>query len=515
MRPTFACPLALALLLAGAAGAYRYDVRAWSASWQGLADDFEDGVLPMGGPGEAPIYRPICGVTGGSESGGALVLAGPDPACPASPGAILATTGGTSLGESRATFRFAVPALGQNYGISLASETTSDTALLVLARNAVPPFFEDALVVALLADAGAALPAPVAFAVLSVEPPHDAVSAAAIELRLETASGVGGIVPTGSYRLCTMSPCEDETTTPFLALTPAPGAPLDGGALDPGTAHGPALVAFSLGAGDFAFEVEEWETHGSASDDFEGAAFGEVAPYAFACGTEADVEQAGGLLSLIGPVAPCDGNQLGFLAGLPGPLLARASFDFAVPAACEAYGLSAAAPDGSDFAFLSLVRSPDPLDPEGGGEALLVQLASEPEPGGPPFPVVASARISGDPLGDPALADVVSIELQLALAADLAGLVPTGRFRLCASSGCPDEFTPLEPGVPAPVPDALLCGLPAASYDPPADGVGALAWQGPVGAALVATRVPEAGSAAAALATLLALRARRARTGRQ
>jgi len=96
------------------------------------------------------------------------------------------------------------------------------------------------------------------------------------------------------------------------------------------------------------------------------------------------------------------------------------------------------------------------------------------------------------------------------LAADLAGLVPTGRFRLCTEAGCPPAFTPLEPNAPAAQPDAILCGLPAARYDPPADGSGAIAGQGPVGASLIATRVPEpAGGAGVALLTASALRRRR------
>jgi hypothetical protein len=495
----------LALGLAGAAGAYRYDVLEWSAAWEGFADDFEDGALPAGGPGEAPIYLPLCGVDGDDETGGALVLSGPDPLCPAGPGAVLATTGGTTVGETRATFRFAVPAPGQSYGLTLSDAGSTDTATLVVARSAVPPFVADGLLVALLADpAVAGVPTPVAFHVLSAEPPHDGVSAAAIELRLVTAAGPGGgVVPTGSFRLCASSPCEDEATTPFVTLPPSPLPHPDGGVLAPGLAHGPALVAFSLGGEPFSFAVEEWRTRGSAGDDFESAAFGAAAPYTFSCGTADDVAQAEGALSLHGPVASCGGNGLAFEAALPGPLAIQARFAFAVPGPCESYGVSAGAGDG-DFAFLALARSEDPLDPGGGGEALVVRLTSESEPGGPWIPVVAAARVSGDPLGDPALADVRSIELQLELAVDPAGLVPAGRFRLCGEAGCPPDFTPLEPAAPAAEPDPLLCGVPASGYDPPADG-GAIAFAGPVGAAL--TAVPEpAGGAGLALLAVVALR---------
>ncbi|HSJ95705.1 MAG TPA: hypothetical protein VLC53_01450 [Myxococcota bacterium] len=500
-----ACAIACAVFLAAAAAGYRYDVREWSADWEGFSDDFEDGVLPAGGPGEAPVYLPICGVTGESETGGALQLAGPDPLCPAQPGAILATTGGATVGETRATFRFQIPDLGESYGLTVSDQATSDFVSLVLARNPVPGLFPDALLVVLLADPFVGdLPTPVAFSVLSTSPPHSDVSGAALELRLVTAPGPGGALPTGTYRLCAASPCEDESTTPFQSLAPAIPPSADGGALLPDLAHGPTLVAFSFGEGDFLVEVEEWSTRGSASDDFESPAFADTTPYSFSCGAATNVEQANGVLSLVGPVAPCGGNTLGFLAGFPGPLAIRASFDFVVPGPCEAYGVSAGS-GASDFAFLGFARSPDPLDPESGSEALYVRLGSEPEAGGPAIPIVASARVSGDPLADPALADVTSIELELDLSADLAGLVPSGRFRLCTETGCPPAFTLLEPSAPAADLDPLLCGVPATGYDPPADGLGALAWEGPVGAALVATRVPEAGAAASAAAALLAL----------
>jgi hypothetical protein len=507
-----AASFAIALCVASAAGAYRYDVEEWSATWEGFSDDFEDGLLPVVGSGGAPIYLPICAVTSESETGGALVLEGPDPLCPNTPGAVLATTGGSTVGEIRATFRFEVPAFGQVYGITLSDAASTDIALLVVARTEIPILAPDALLVALLTDPTVGgLPTPVAFDVLSLEPPHDSVSAAAIELRLVTAPGGGGVLPTGSYRLCESSPCEDEATPPFEPLAAAPTAPPDGGALVAALPHGPALLAFSPGAGDFAFEVEEWSTLGSASDDFESAAFGDGAPYGFSCGGEADVEQADGTLALRGPIEPCGATGLAFLAAHPGPLSIHARYGFTVPGLCEAYGISAG-PNGSDFAFLSLVRSPDPLDPESGAEALYVRLSSEPESGGPLIPVVASARISGDPLSDPALADVRAIEFELELGADLAGLVPAGRFRLCGETSCPPDFTPLEPGSAASDPDAILCGYSAASYDPPADGSGMLVWEGPIGASLFATRVPEPGPAAAggsALLTVLALRRRR------
>lgn len=508
--------LAALFCIAVPASAYRFDVEEWSAAWEGFADDFEDGVLPLAGGSGPPLYTAVCGVTAESESDGALQLVGPA-ACPGSPGAVLASTSGTSAGETRATFRFEVPALGQTYGVTVSDQTSTDTVLLVLTRNEVAGLFEDALLVALLADPFVVgIPTAVAFAILSNAPPHDSVSAAAIELRLVTAPGPGGMQPTGSYRLCANDPCEDEATTPFLPLAPSPTAPPDGGALLPSLSHGPALVAFSQGAGDFSFEVEEWSASGSTSDDFEADAFAEAAPYVFSCGSATDVEQADGVLSLLGPVEPCGGTGLAFLAAFPGPIAIQARYGFAVPGRCEAYGVSTGA-SGNDFAFLSLARTPDPLDPEGASDVLTVRLSSESESGGRWVPVVASARVSDAPLADPALADVRAIELVLELGVDLAGLVPTGRFRLCTDTGCPPAFTPLAPGAPTAEPDAFVCGIPAASYDPPADGSGAVVWEGPMGASLFATRVPEPGagaSAGVALLTLLALRRSRASHGR-
>ena len=88
-----------------------------------------------------------------------------------------------------------------------------------------------------------------------------------------------------------------------------------------------------------------------------------------------------------------------------------------------------------------------------------VALLSEPAAAGSPARLVAKALVSIDPENDPGLDGIEAIELRLALERSAPGepLVPTPEFRLCTASGCP-EFSPLDPHVPAPDPDAIVCG---------------------------------------------------------
>lgn len=508
------------LAVPGVALAYDFQVDGWSVEWLGFEDDFEDGVLADGEPGEPSHYQPVCGATGDAgesaaivESDGLLELSGPDAACD---GAILgAQLGVPTPSETRVTFRFQVPALGESYGITLSTPDQSDFVNLSLARAAVPPLLQpDVLLVVLAADPFAdGSPAFVQIAILSTTPPHADVSGQAIELKLGVVPGPGGtLIPDGSYRLCTGSPCESETTTPFLPLT-ATGLSSDGGALDAGVLHYPAFTALGVPGGDpFSFAIEEWSTRGRADDDFSDGIFSDAPPYlppaSFGCD---GVSEAGGFLRLRGPGAACGATYAVLSGVMPGPLTATARFAFTVPRPCESFGVSLGN-DGSRFPFdqawLQVARA---ADPSGALDVLQVVLGSESEAGsgGPSNPIARQAILSFDPDADPALEGVTAIELSLALEPDAEGLAPVPGYRLCTASSCSEAFTPLAPYVPpAGLPDTI-CGLPVASYAPPADGVGRMTTPEAIGASLFAA--PEPGAAAAGLAGLagLSLLARR------
>jgi hypothetical protein len=524
--------LFLAVLLAGLIGAqgaaaYDFEVHEWSVDWLGFADDFQDGVLEDGEPGEAFHYAAVCGApadegeTGAiEETGGALVLSGPQVPCN---GAIVgAAMGAPEPTETRATFALVVPELGASYGISLSTLDQSDLAVLVVTRQAIPQLgLADALLVVLAADPFAgALPTPVRIGLLSSTSPHAQVldGRVAIELRLTTTRNASGeLIPNGQYRRCAASPCEAEATTPFLPMT-STGLAADGGALSPALLHYPAFTAFAGQEGaPFEVAVEEWLARGRGTDDFEDGVFPDAPSYLFTCGDEAFVGESGGVLHLRGPANPACGTSVAFNGGLPGPVSARASFSFEVPRPCEAFGFSIG-PDPSQFAldYAYLVVARDEVEVLGpprtivpGPIWLRLYGESEAASGGPAYAIAASTLLSttADPETDPALADVTSIELALDLEPDGDGQRPAPGYRLCTATGCPVDFTPLGPpsfyGI---LEIVAVCGVPTWEYGFSSNG-GRIDSRELLGAALVT--VPEPAPGASALAALAALGMRR------
>jgi hypothetical protein len=523
--------LAVAWLAApGDARAFAFGVEEWSAAWEGFSDDFEDGVLEDGEEGEATWYAAVCGAFGDQgeggaieETGGALVLSGPNAPCG---GAIAGAAMGTpEPAETRATFRLAVPELGGSYGVSLSTLDQSDLVALVVTRQPVPPLgLDDALVVALAADPFAGgLPTPVRIGFLSVEPPHTQLLAgrAAVELRLLVARSGGQLVPSGQFRLCAQVPCEPESTTPFQPMSDT-GLSADGGRLSRDVLHYLAFPAFAgQGGGAFSVALEAWSTRGGAADDFEDGLFPEAPPYVFPCGDASFVRETGGVLRLRGPADPACGTSVAFEGALPGALSVRATFDFEVPRPCESVGITLGT-DASRFPldFAALVLTRDALELLGPPAAtvpgsLVLRLLGEPETGsaGPTVPVVAEAVLSTaeNPAADPALAGVTSIELALALEADGPGQRPVAGYRLCTASGCPEDPTPLGPPGFYAIPEILsVCGVPTEAYGPSADD-GRLVTRELVGTALVATPEPAGGAAGLAAAAVLVALARRGR----
>jgi hypothetical protein len=451
---------------------FAFQVEEWAVDWDGFEDAFEDGVFPDGGPGE-PLHYVACGVGDSRETGGALMLSGPDLAC--DEGVVFASTAFPipSEGKSYATYRFGPLPLNTASGLQVVSADAANFVALLLIRSAA------GLEVWLFADD------PVdpndlillQSALISSNPDSDPSLAniEALELRLELSLDPVSpeLVPEGQYRLCLASPCEPETTTPFLDLIDV--TPPAAGALDAGEPYLPMLFAFSDGTA-FAFQVEEWRIEARASDDFEDGVFAARAPYAFGCGDASYVDETGGM---------------GFTGALPSEVTASASYAFEIADRCTGYGLtigSAETQFPADISTLVLVRSEDLDDPASGMDALQVLLFAEPEdPEAPGSPIVARATISTNPDGDPALANVERIEFLLDASRDSPAdpLLPMGEFRLCDGTGCPPSFEALLPHTPAIDPEALVCGAPIGESDPPADG-GVIATPEALAAALVA-----------------------------
>ena len=472
--------VALALSLSASANdpSFSFDVEEWRTDWLGYSDDFQDGALWDGNPSTEPTHyfaNPVgCGrVDDGDEEDGRLRLQGAD--CAAAPSAF----GPASETTVRATFRFAVPSFDGGYGVSVSN---GGTDRVTLSLNRITETDPDSLLALLTAEPAGVPEDPmivVKYDVISLDADNDddLIGVQAIDLKLDLAldPGNSALIPTGSYRLCSESPCEDETTKPFQPIGDDPPGepPPDQGALAVGETHSAALVAFSNDGSSFAFDVEEWSQTASASDDFEDGVFPGHLPYVFAesCGDSTKVAKENGKLTLLGPNAPCNGLVLSFAGSQPGELVSQAKYVFEIPDRCEAYGVSLGHDSPLDFASLMLWRSQDPDAPASRVDVLNVALLSEPEAGDPAPRVVAKALVSANPQDDPGLAEFEAIEFRLALTRSAPGepLVPTPGFRLCTASGCPEPFTPLDPYVPGPDPDALVCGTRASQLDPPAD----------------------------------------------
>jgi YVTN family beta-propeller protein len=494
--------LALALSLSASASdpSFAFDVEEWQTIWLDYSDDFQDGAFWDDNPSTEPTHYFVgCGsIDDEDEDDGRLRLQGATCVNAASAFAAASET------TVRATFRFAVPSPNAGYGVFVSNYGTDRVTLSLDRYTQPPPEPADALIALLSAEPEETPEAdmiPVKWALISDNPDGDPSLDViqAIELKLQFDLQLAPdprnsvLIPTGSYRLCSESPCEDEAEFQPIEAPPPPPyeIPDDEGALATRDAHGAMLVGFSRDGSSFAFDVEEWSQTASAFDDFEDGVFpGHLPPYYFTCGDPTKVVEANGKLTLLGPNAPCNGLGFGAGGSQPGKLLTRAKYVFEIPDRCEGYGIALGNDTGvfpPDFVTLMLWRSQYLDEPD----VLAVTLHSEPEAGGPAWPIVARALVSTDPDDDPALAEVEAIELELALERSAPGepLVPTPRFRLCTASGCPPEFSLLDPHVPAPDPDAMVCGLPASLLDPPGDQgvVNSLEYLGP---GLFVTSIP-------------------------
>ena len=124
----------LSWLLASAAPAQIARVDELQVSYGAFVDDFDDGVFPDGGEGEPALYLVPCGVvTDADESGGRLILAGPDPTC-SIPNLVGEQVAGlfAAAGDLEVTGTFVgqVPALNQAYGVIVNNLTGSDFVTL-------------------------------------------------------------------------------------------------------------------------------------------------------------------------------------------------------------------------------------------------------------------------------------------------------------------------------------------------------------------------------------------------
>jgi len=458
MRKVGAIASLMTALLAPAAGSYQ--VERWSSTWHGYADDFEDGVLPDGDPGEPDAYEGFCGaLDDDAEAGGRIRLELPNAAC----------TGGVSLApkillgrDTTLRVRFAPTQLtpGSFFAMVLGNQSLSQRITLMIVRDDLLGPGSDAVGAALYYNFTA-----LEGLLLSGTPDAFLAGTGSIEIELSTRAGPQGdtAVPHARVRICALAGCTSSDL--FVDLLDGPGAP-------PGAvAAGQRLqVSFGLNApGGGIADVLDWSVTTHFEDEFDGA-LTERAPYAGQC---LDGATAGGALSidLTGPSCSIRG---GFTAAVtsPAPATTQATFAFAVPPPCSdafAIGLGAdrelvAEPDGA-MAWLS--RGPIP----GIGDDVLY-VALEADAPYPTRPWLGLHVLSTTP--DSFGAGVDSIEMRLEDHVDPFGGPVTAHasVRTCAGRDCAGApFADLQPfSFPQADPDLVVCGARAADRAPPLDG---------------------------------------------
>lgn len=509
----------LLLALAGPAAAQRAHFEQWSAAWSpGFHDDFEDGI-----PSSA--YNVACGTA--TETDGRLVLTTATTGCPSpgfevrpsvlSPGALVlrAIVSLPTVAIPGPTPGRIPPTTQGRAGLAVRNASGSDAVFLHIRRSndvlqcvqdpcELDPTFgtggNDVLYVELADETQRTISRSLA---LTVNPsPTEPTLAPAFELELTLAPDGVDLLPSARFRECALGylsggPC---STEPLEGLTPVAGPPetvsADGGVLAAADSHVPAFYA-TAPIGPFTVRIDDWDVAQGASDDFELAPLGSVAPYQTSTGVCGAASVADGALAL-DATDGCPKVIAAFAGSLASEASAAATLRWGLPKRCEQRGVALTA--GPDQANLALVRDAD--------GSLALWLTSEPEAGdGPAIPLLARSVLSATPESDPALADVVAIELRVSLADD-GVLAPAGEYRLCETLPCEAgvAFTPLDPATFEPPATGSACGVDLAERAAPSDG-GAFAAGVPVAANL--SLVPEPGAVASALAAALALGALR------
>lgn len=299
---------------------------------------------------------------------------------------------------------------------------------------------------------------------------------------------------------------------------PVPQAPLGRLPLAADEAHGPALAvlfstAFTVHVLDLSVESDGY------GDDYEDGVF-DPAQHVFLCGSEANLSEADGALTLDRTGGACgfqNGVQVGRAAAFPGPQTFETTVRFAEPELCATYGItlgSSSVNFGVDVVTFSVVRSEENPD------VVILSGVSEPMTPGPSLPTFARSEVALASIEENAL-----LQLRLALEPGVGEVTPALSFRFCPALGCPGEgtlpFTPLVGTVSCllallPAQDDV-CGVAANEFCPAIDG-GAV--DSPEAISSTVFAVPEPGGLAAAAAATPALavlagrrRARRAHRG--
>ncbi len=196
------------------------------------------------------------------------------------------------------------------------------------------------------------------------------------------------------------------------------------------------LLAAGLAAPAQAFRVDAWSVAWTQQidafgnpltigDDFEDGVFPGFPVYGELCGSVSPGDEAGGRLTIgddpeTGP--GCAGIELisGNVTAV-GDMVANVTYDFAVPAPGELYGITLGNVDGNDFVTMVVSRAEVPLT----GDRVLIAISDENFNGLNVVQQFIFPQAPADLVGD-----FSSIELQLELTTDGFGLVPQGRFRV-------------------------------------------------------------------------------------
>jgi hypothetical protein len=220
---------------------FAFELDAFRVQYAAVVDDFEDGVEG------APIpYVQVDGVS--VEQAGALALSDPEPGFGSAIVALDASSPSEVLGAAR--FRFQLPSVCGNYGLSVVDSPVQDVVSLNVVRGVLPGAGDDALAVIAQSEAESASQfAPIfAQALISEHPESDPlladVVAIELELSLEEEPAPPSLAPVpltprygphARYRLCESDDCG--------ATAAAFAPPSDGGLLLSGEPLSVSMVA--------------------------------------------------------------------------------------------------------------------------------------------------------------------------------------------------------------------------------------------------------------------------------
>ncbi len=524
------------------------ELRMQAAEW---VDDFEAGELNDGDQPFEPLHWvgprtpakiapfPPCGTDGFVLDGKAVFIG--SLACAGGLGTLYLPGG--NAGDATLRAAYAIPAEFRDldsFGVGFLNENNTEASWLLVTRiDALGGVFAE-----LFADPGF-LGRSLLDAVLLPTPEVGDEVTFELSLAVEERPGLGTVrVPKGVVRVCGGARCEEVRLECEPPPAPSPLGCITG-SLDEGTISISAVSTSGLlsvrngGIDGQVVEAESFSLSFDAEDDFEsedGLPFF-LAPLPGVCAEASAFARIDGALRLDGSNRQCPFTSnvtqlfsLPLAANTAGDQRFDVRYRFKVPDPCEFYGTTIGAgiatidpadPDPYtstvpplfffDFASVGVIRSPDPDDPLALPDTLRVVLQSESMApfGGPDIPTIASATISVDPDDDPALDGVTHIQFELSAVAGL----PSGRFRLCTAGACAPEFIDLSARANTAFPSELVCGVPAAQYDPPIDipALGIFAAEGrfqsgaPLAPQLTVSAVPEPSAVFVSLSALFTL----------